>query len=83
MPYGAMRAAGRESLDHFSPFPVASTPSDVAAITPGVNNAATPRDALSPLSRAILKSTAADRAYLFLGGRYDELLKSMNKGERR
>lgn len=83
MPYGAMRAAGARNLDDFSPFATMSTPSDVAVVTPINKNPGTPQEVLSPLSRAIADSAALQRARMFLDGRHDELMKSMDSSQRR
>src|SRR5438034_8043633 len=81
MPYGAMGLWS--SKDHPSPFgPSASTPSDVDMLSPPAN-APSPHNAPSPLSMALKKKTATDRAYLFAQGRFDDLVRSMNNAERR
>ena len=83
MPHGVMDAYGWRPLDHVSPFAPISTPSDVMIQTPPADNAASPANAPSPLSVALRKKTLTDRAYMFLDGRHDDLLRSLSKDERR
>jgi hypothetical protein len=57
-------------------------PSDIGVKTPP-QNAASPRGASSPLSAALKKKTAIDRAHLFVQGRFDDLVRSMDNSERK
>ena len=59
-----------------------STPSDIMVATPPMNNANSPNDALSPFTRTQNFKGEVDRAYMFVTGRYDALVKSMNPEEK-
>ncbi|OAL35869.1 hypothetical protein AYO20_04775 [Fonsecaea nubica] len=86
MPYGALRYSQAGPINHISPNVVASTPagnSDIVARTPGSYGAQSPAtDSPSGLSRALRTKTALERAYLFVEGKHNELLRSMEKSER-
>lgn len=61
-----------------------STPSDMMVATPASQIAApSPRDAPSPMTVAIRTKTNFDRARLFVEGKHLELLKSMERNDRR
>ncbi|KAI9933967.1 hypothetical protein MW887_005039 [Aspergillus wentii] len=77
-PYGAMSLVN----DPTSPFGQAiSTPGDVVVATPESNNAPSPMDAPSPFSKALTIKRSLERTRMFVDGRFDDLLKSMNKKE--
>src|SRR6266536_3439698 len=86
MPYGALRCSHARAIDHFSPSDPeasASTPSDVLVTTPAANTALSlAADSPSGLSKALKTQHAVERAHLFVQGKHDELIKSMNKQER-
>jgi hypothetical protein len=84
MPYGALRSSAARAVDHFSPFgPTASTPSDILVTTPTSEQVGpSPRNAPSPMSVAVRGKIANDRARLFVEGRHDDLLRSLEKQER-
>jgi hypothetical protein len=72
------------SADQPSPFgPSYSTPSDIVANTPNGDTAPSPQDAPSPLSVALKKKTAIDRAHLFVQGKHDELVRNLNMEEKK
>jgi hypothetical protein len=82
MPYGAMHLNQALGMNHGSPFGNAvSTPSDIMVTTPASNNAGSPMAAPSPLSKALTIKRSIDRARMFTGGRFDDLIKSMDKKE--
>jgi hypothetical protein len=84
IPYGALGSL-QSGSDHPSPFgPSVSTPSDISIMaTPPANLVSSPRDAPSPLSTALKRKTAIERAQLFVQGKHDDLIRSMDKAERR
>ncbi|KAI9764311.1 MAG: hypothetical protein M1840_008529 [Geoglossum simile] len=84
MPYGALGPL-QSGADHPSPFePPVSTPSDVSIMTtPPADITLSPRDAPSPLSVALKRKTAIERAHLFVQGKHGDLIRSMNGAERR
>jgi len=84
MPYGAMDFKRSPSLNHSSPFGQAVSPHSeamVSVITPPANNAGSPNDAPSPLSKAITMKRSIERTRMFAEGRFDDLIKSMTKEE--
>lgn len=84
MPYGALSLSRSRNTDYPSPFaPSVSTPSDISVDTPPGNAALSPQNPPSPLSTALKRKTAIDRAHLFVQGRHDDLIRSMNNAERR
>ena len=88
MPYGAMKRSKAGSMDHFSPLGVASTPSDVLVTTPSTNAASPhavspPTHVSSSLSADLKIKRAVDRAHLFVAGRHEDLIRSMDQEERR
>ncbi|KAH0553065.1 hypothetical protein GP486_006742 [Trichoglossum hirsutum] len=83
MPYGAMKRSKSGVMDHLSPLGAASTPSDILVTTPPVN-ANSPQTHTSSLLAADLRmKKAVDRAHLFVAGRHDDFIRSMDQGERR
>lgn len=84
MPYGALRLSTAKAIDHRSPFGgAASTPSDVMVATPSsIGGVPSPTNAPSPMSVALTAKAANDRARLFVEGRHDDLLRSMEKQDR-
>ena len=61
---------------------VAGTPpSEVSLHTPPT--AQSPADAHSPLSAALKRVTTMERAHLFVQGKHQELLRSLNRKEKR
>lgn len=86
MPYGALRSSHARAIDHFSPsdpLALASTPSDVFVATPAANTALSPAaGSPSGLSKALKDKNAVERAHLFIQGKHEELIRSMNKQER-
>ncbi|KAH0545456.1 hypothetical protein FGG08_000457 [Glutinoglossum americanum] len=87
MPHGALGSSRSKDTDHPSPLgQFVSTPgaiSDVSVSTPPANAASPPYNAPSPLSTALRRKTAVDRARLFVQGKHDDLIRSMDKTERR
>jgi hypothetical protein len=84
MPYGALDPSQPRGADRPSPFgPSVTTPSDVSMGTPPGGVVSSPQNAPSPLSSALKKKTTIDRAHLFVQGRHDDLIRSMDKAERR
>jgi hypothetical protein len=84
MPYGAMDFKRSPSLNHSSPFGQAVSPPSgamVSVITPPANNAGSPNDAPSPLSKAITMKRSIERTRMFAEGRFDDLIKSITKEE--
>ena len=82
MPYKPSRKLMNQILDHHSPFGQSvSTPSDVSVGTPHANAIASPNSGPSPLSSALRKKTSIERARLFLGGKYQQLIASMSTEE--
>lgn len=59
-----------------------STPSNVEVATPEANNALSPMNAPSPLTKAKRKKEAITRAYMLIDGRYRDLVDSMNQKEK-
>ena len=83
LPYGATRSSTFQIFGNSAPSPMSvSTPSDIEVTTPPTNDALSPNNALSPLSRAIHTKQAVDRAHMFIEGRYGALIKSMREEER-
>src|SRR5580700_2212468 len=86
MPYGALNSSRSRDTGH-SPFgQFVSTPgaiSDVSMAATPANSVSSPNNAPSPLSVALRKKTAIDRAHLFVQGKHDDLIRSMDKTERR
>src|SRR5438046_2168218 len=86
MPYGALGSSRSRDTDHPSPLGHSvSTPSaisDVSMATPPANVVSSPHNAPSPLSTALKRKTAIDRAHLFVQGKHDDLVRSMDKAER-
>jgi hypothetical protein len=70
------------SLQHTQMEPPAPTPSDMSIDTPSATAGLTPMAPPSPLTTAIQKKAAIDRGRLFIDGKHDELIKSMNGKER-
>ena len=69
-------------INHHSPLEQSmSTPSDMSVGTPYANGVTSPNNALSPLSSALRKKTLVERARLFLEGKYQQLIVSMNTEE--
>jgi hypothetical protein len=62
--------------------PPVPTPSDMSINTPSVTAGLTPMAAPSPLTTTIQKKAAIDRGRLFVDGKHDELIMSMNGKER-
>src|SRR5215469_14531804 len=86
MPFGVFNRQQSESpryLNRPSPFMItAGSPlSEISMHTPPPTNS--PTDAHSPLSAALKRKAAIERAHLFSQGRHQELLRSLNKKERR
>jgi hypothetical protein len=85
MPYGALRSSRARAIDHFSPaspVPTLTPPSDVFVATPAAVSALSPpADSPSGLSKALQARRAVERAQLFVQGKHEELIKSMNKKE--
>ena len=83
LPYGATRSSTFQSPSNIAPSPMSiSTPSDIEVATPPINDALTPINAPSPLSRAVNTKQAIDRAHMFIEGRYGAMIKSMCEEER-
>ena len=73
-----------KTVDYTSPRAVmASTPSDCLVRTPSAHDTKSPQDAPSPLMVDLKRKTAVERAHLFVSGGHQELMKSMNKAERK
>jgi hypothetical protein len=83
MPHGAPHLMVGRQIDHLSPrgYSVPTPGSDINVATPSVS-ADSPSDAPSPTKTLLRKKQALDRGHLFLQGRYDELLRSLDKDER-
>jgi hypothetical protein len=82
VPYKPSRRLTSQNVDHGSPLgQFATTPSDVAVGTPHANAVASPNSALSPLSSTLRRKSATERARMFLGGDYQQLIASMTKEE--
>ena len=71
MPYGLMRYSAPSAADHFSPL------SDISVTTPPSAGGAP-----SPTAVAINAMKPIDRARLFVEGRHNELLRSMDRQQR-
>ena len=71
MPYGLIRSLAPSAVDHVSPL------SDMSVNTPPSAGGAP-----SPTAVAINAMKPIDRARLFLEGRHNELLRSMDKQQR-
>ena len=71
MPYGLIRSLALSAVDHVSPL------SDISVTTPP-SAGGTP----SPTAVAIKAMEPIDRAHLFVEGRHNELLRSMDKQQR-
>lgn len=71
MPYGAMRSSASGAANYASPL------SDIEVTTPS-----SPHAAPSPMTVAVRAMTPIDRARLFVEGRHNELLKSMENKQR-
>lgn len=71
MPYGLIGSLAPSPVDHVSPF------SDLSVTTPPSAGGAP-----SPTAVAIKAMKPIDRARLFVGGRHNELLRSMDKQQR-
>jgi hypothetical protein len=82
MPYGAL-GLSKSVPDHPPPFTPISPPSDVSITTPPSDIVSSPKNAPSPLSVALQRKKAFDRAHLFVQGKHDDLILSMNKEEQR
>jgi hypothetical protein len=80
IPYGAMKFSAITELGYGSPAAM-STPSDINAFTPNSGNVPSPSDAPTPSSMALTSKTRVERARMFANGRFDELVRSMNKKE--
>jgi len=70
------------NLPHTDAEPPAPTPSDMSIDTPSATAGPTPMAAPSPLTTTIQKKAAIDRGRLFVDGKHDELIRSMNGKER-
>jgi hypothetical protein len=82
MPFGALGAFKFGEVDHDSPGETAiSTSSEVNAFTPDSNNILSPLNAPTPLSKALASKTLVERAHMFAGGRFADLVGSINKEE--
>lgn len=82
MPYGALGLEKNSESDHGSPGDIAtSTPSEIKAFTPNTDNMPSPSDAPTPSSRALASKTSVERSHMFARGKFDDLVKSMNKKE--
>lgn len=84
MPYGALRFSRTGPINHVSPYAVIPSPAgDIKAYTPSASNAfSPPADSPSGLSKALWHKTSLERAYSFMQGEHDELLRAMEKPER-
>ncbi|KAI9785533.1 MAG: hypothetical protein M1839_009274 [Geoglossum umbratile] len=85
LPYTALRSSISRDLDQPSPLgPFGPTPpSDSSVNFASPEHAETsPQNAPSPLSVALKKDTAIDRARFFIQGKYDHLYKSLDRSER-
>jgi hypothetical protein len=72
------------AVDPISPFGVVSTPSDVLAASPGTGAAAfSPSNAFSSTSVVVRTKAANDMARLFVEGRHEDLLRSMDTDDKR
>ena len=71
MPYGLIRSTAPSAVDHISPL------SDISVVTPPSTGGAP-----SPTTVAIKAMKPIDRARLFVEGRHNELLRSMDKQQR-
>lgn len=71
VPYGLIRSTAPSAVDHISPL------SDISVITPPSAGGAP-----SPTAVAIKAMKPIDRARLFVEGRHNELLGSMDKQQR-
>ncbi|OCL14233.1 hypothetical protein AOQ84DRAFT_384874 [Glonium stellatum] len=83
LPYGALRLLRGKEIDHLSPLhPIGTTPQDDIAVTTPSAGAPSPNDVPSPTSKALNMKKAVDRAHLFINGRHQDLIRSMNTEER-
>ncbi|ORY14914.1 hypothetical protein BCR34DRAFT_598820 [Clohesyomyces aquaticus] len=83
MPYAAMQEFHFRSSNRGPtlPFSVPTPASDIEIATPSVS-AVSPLGAPSPTTTVVKTKTAMDRARLFFEGRHDQLIASMDRGER-
>ena len=83
MPYGTMQSSRIRGPSYATASPMStSTPSDIVVDTPPNNNALSPSNAPSPLTRVQNMKEAMDRAHMFVEGRHGALVKSMHREER-
>ena len=83
IPHGTFRSTTIRSGNLSMPSPISiSTPSDIMVATPPVNDANSPNNAPSPLTRTQNFKKKVDRAHMFVTGRYDALVKSVNPEEK-
>jgi hypothetical protein len=90
LPYKALKASKMSANDLASPFGHPQQPPNyISVISPGVQqddssprNIQSPNDVPTPTMLAIRKKQVDDRTKLLIQGRNDELLDSMEKGER-
>ncbi|KAL9113658.1 MAG: hypothetical protein Q9187_007584, partial [Circinaria calcarea] len=83
MPYGTMHSARARGPSYTTASPIStSTPSDIVVDTPPNNNALSPNNAPSPLTRVQNRKEAMDRAHMFVEGRHGALVKSLRREEK-
>lgn len=83
MPYGTMQSSRIRGPSYAAASPTSiSTPSDIAVNTPPTNNAFSPNNAPSPLTRIQNMRVTTDRAHMFVEGRHGALVKSMHREEK-
>lgn len=82
MPYEALRLSKLGDFNYGSPAEIAmSTSSEINAVTPNSNDMPSPPDPPTPLSKALASRTSVERAHMFASGKFDDLVRSMNKKE--
>ncbi|KAF2874415.1 hypothetical protein BDV95DRAFT_332278 [Massariosphaeria phaeospora] len=83
MPYGILQQFQAHVIDHSSPINfAAATPSSDVMVTTPIESASSPQDAPTPTKTLIKKKQIMDRTRLFVQGRHDQLIGSMDKEER-
>jgi hypothetical protein len=78
LPYKALLQYMPRQMNHQSPYGAVSTPSDIDMATPPMYEVQSPS-----LSQAISLKASRQRADLFVSGKYDDLLKSLDHTERK
>jgi hypothetical protein len=78
LPYKALLQFLPRVQNQQSPYGTVSTPSDIEITSPGANTVSSPA-----LSQAVALRLSRQRAELFVSGKFDDLLQSLDRGEKK